>query len=131
MGSYKYLGVLFDPKLRWSLQHANVLMNATFWLSKLWCVSKSASSLSTKVTKQLCNTVALPRFTYSMEVWYTYLHKPEVASKIKGSMSITNKLRSVQHKVAISITGGLSTMAGDIMDVHTNICYGTGRISVS
>ena len=52
-----------------------------------------------------------------MEVWYTYLHKPEAARKTKGSVSITNKLQSVHRKVAISITGGLSTTAGDIMDV--------------
>ena len=61
VGSYKYLGVLFDLKLRWSLQHAKVLATATFWLSKLWHVSK-----------QLYNTVAVPRFTYGMEVWYCY-----------------------------------------------------------
>ena len=119
--SYKYLGVLFDPKLRWSLQHAKALATATFWSSKLWRISKSASGLSTKATKQLYNTVAVPWFTYGMEVWYAYLHKPEAARKTKGSVSITNKLWSVQHKVAISITGGLSTTAGDIMDAHAYI----------
>ena len=56
-----------------------------------------------------------------MEVWYTYLHKPELAHKTKGSMSITNKLQSVQCKVAISIMGGLSTTAGDILDTHAYI----------
>ena len=29
--SYKYLGVLFDPKLHWSLQHAKALATATYW----------------------------------------------------------------------------------------------------
>ena len=66
--------------------------------------------------KQLYNTVVVPRFSYRAEVWYTYLHKTESASRAKGSVAITNKLRSVQHKVAKSITGGLSTTAGDIMD---------------
>ena len=33
--SYKYLGVLFDHKLRWSLQHTKVLATATFWSSQL------------------------------------------------------------------------------------------------
>ena len=33
---YKYLGILFDPKLRWSLQHAKALATATYWSSQLW-----------------------------------------------------------------------------------------------
>ena len=119
--SYKYLGVLFNPKLHWSLQHAKVLAMATFWSSQLWRISKSSSGLSTTGTKQLYNTVAVPRFSYGAEVWYTYLHKPELASRAKGSVAITNKLRSVQRKVTKSITGGLSTTAGDIMDVHAYI----------
>ena len=54
--------------------------------------SKSASSLSTRAMKQLFNTVAVPRFTYGMEVWYTSLHKPRAAGKTRGSVLITNKL---------------------------------------
>ena len=56
----------------------------------------------------------VPRFSYCAEVWYSYLHKPKSASKAKGLVVITNKLRSVQQKVAKSFTGGLSTMAGKI-----------------
>ena len=119
--SYKYLGVLFDPKLRWALQHAKALATATFWASQLWRVSKSASGLSTTGAKQLYNNIAVPRFTYGAEVWYTYLHKPKSAVKARGSIAITNKLCSMQRKVAKSITGGLSTTAGDTMDAHAYI----------
>jgi hypothetical protein len=37
------------------------------------------------------------------------------------SVKVTNKLHSVQRKVAKAITGGLSTTAGDILDVHSFI----------
>ena len=121
VASYKYLGVIFDPRLRWSLQHAKALTTATFWSAKLWRVTKSASGLSTSGTKQLYNTVTVPRFTYGAEVWFTYLHKPGASGKTKGSVAITNKLRAVQRKIAKSITGGLSTTAGDIMDTHAYI----------
>jgi hypothetical protein len=33
---YKYLGVIFDPKLRWTLHQAKVLATATFWSSCIW-----------------------------------------------------------------------------------------------
>ena len=119
--SYKCLGVIFDPKLRWSLQHAKALTTAAFWSAKLWRVMKSASGLSMSGTKQLYNTVAVPRFSYRAEVWYTYLQKPGASGKTKGSIVITNKLRSIQKKVAKSITGGLSTTAGNVMDPHAYI----------
>jgi ribonuclease HI len=119
--SYKYLGVIFDPKLRWTLQQTKALTTAAFWSSRIWRLSKPASGVSTSGTKQLYNTVAVPRFTYGAEVWYTYLHKPEGTNKTKGSVSITNKLRSLQRKVAKAITGGLGSTAGDILDVHAYI----------
>jgi ribonuclease HI len=119
--SYKYLGVIFDPKLHWTLQQTKALTTAAFWSSRIWCLSKPASGISTSGTKQLYNTVAVPRFTYGAEVWYTYLHKPEGANKTKGSVAITNKFRSIQRKVAKAIAGGLNSTAGDILDVHTYI----------
>ena len=39
--SYKYLRVIFDPKLCWMLQHAKTLTTALFWSFKLWHISKS------------------------------------------------------------------------------------------
>jgi hypothetical protein len=65
--------------------------------------------------------VAIPGFMYGAEVWYNYLHKPESTSKVKGLVAITNKLHSMQRKVVKTITGGLSTMVGNIMDVHAYI----------
>jgi len=119
--SYKYLGVIFDPKLRWTLQQTKAVTAAAYWSSRIWCLSKPASGVSTSGTKQLYNTVAVLRYTYGAEVWYTYLHKPEGANKMRGSVAVTNKLRSMQRKVAKAITGGLSFTAGDIMDVHAFI----------
>lgn len=50
-----------------------------------------------------------------------YLHKMRGPGKTKGSVSITNKLCSIQRKVTKSITGGLSTTARDVMDMHAYI----------
>ena len=121
VSSYKYLGVIIDPKLHWSLQHKKAVAAATYWASRIGQLSKSASGLSTSGTKQLYNTVAVPRFTYGAEVWYTPLHKPSGSQKTKGSVSVSNKLKSAQRKVAVAIVGGLRTMAGDVLDVHAYI----------
>src|ERR1700720_2794442 len=96
---YKYLGVIFDPRLRWSLQHKKVLAAAMFWASCIGRLSKAGSGLSTAGTKQFYNTVAVPRFSYGAEVWYTNVYKPPGAAKSKGSVAITKKLGSAQCKV--------------------------------
>ena len=43
------------------------------------------------------------------------------SGKTRCSVAITNKLCSIQRKIPKSITSGLSTMAGDVMDMHTYI----------
>ena len=121
VSSYKYLGVIFNPKLHWTLQHKKAQAAAAFWAFRIGRLSKSASGLSTAGAKQLYNTVAVPRFSYRAEVWYTHVHKPPGSAKSKGSVLITNKLKTAQCKVATAVMGGLRTTAGDILDVHAYI----------
>ena len=52
---------------------------------------------------------------------YRSLYKLPGSQKTKGSVSVNNKLKSVQRKVATAITGGLRTTAGDVLDVHAYI----------
>ena len=121
VNSYKYLGVIFDAALKWSLHHAKVVATATFWASQIWRISKPASGMPASGVRQLYNTVAVPGLTYGAEVWYTGLYKPKEEGNTKGSVAITNKLRSIQHKVASTITGALRTTAGDTLDAHANL----------
>ena len=92
--SYKYLGVIFDPKLWWSLWHKKALAAATFWASHIGHLLKAGSRLSTACAKQLYNTVTVLKFSYGAEVWYTHVYKPPRATKSNGSVSITRRLRS-------------------------------------
>ena len=77
--------------------------------------------MSATGVRQLYNTVAVPGLTYWAEVWYTGLFKPHKEGNIRGSVIITNKLKSIQYRVASTITGAIRTMAGDTLDAHTNI----------
>ena len=65
--------------------------------------------------------MVVPRFTYGAEVWYLPLYKPPGSQKTKGSVSVNNKLKSVQCKVATVIMGGLRTTAGNVLDAHVYI----------
>ena len=121
VSSYKYLGIIIDPKLHWMLQHKKAAAAGSFWASQIGRLSKPASGLSTAGTKQLYNTVTVPRFTYRVEVWYSPIYKPQGSLKSRGLISVNNKLKSAQWKVAAAITDSLRTTAGDILDVHAYI----------
>ena len=121
VSSYKYLSVIIDPKLRWTLQHKKAAAAASFWASQIGRLSKSASGLSMAGTKQLYNMVAVPRFTYGAGVWYFPIYEPQGTQKSRGSVSVNNKLRTAQRKVAMAIMGGLRTTAGDVLDAHAYI----------
>jgi ribonuclease HI len=119
--SYKYLGVLFDPKLRWTAHCAKVIASATWWSFQIARLARSSGGMPPSRVRQLYNTVAVPAFTYAADVWYMGIHKPADSSKNRGSVAVTNRLVSVQRRVAKLITGSLSSTAGDVMDAHANL----------
>ena len=70
VSSYKYLGVIFDPKLCWSLQHKKVAAAALFWASQIGQLSKSASGLPLLGCH---NTSFLPICTSSSLAFMTWI----------------------------------------------------------
>jgi hypothetical protein len=66
--SYKYLGVIFELGICWTLQHAKAHTSATFWASRIWRLSKVTNGLKPIDTRQLYATVSIPGFTYGAEV---------------------------------------------------------------
>lgn len=66
--SYKYLGVIFEPKLSWQTHVTKVVASATCWTQQLWCVSKTARGLLPNRTCQLYNTIVVPTFTYTSDI---------------------------------------------------------------
>jgi hypothetical protein len=99
----KYLGVNFNPGLKWTLHHAKVITSKTFWSSQIWHIAKPCSSMLASGVHQLYNMVAVPGFTYGVEVWYTGLFKPNK----EGNTSSVAVIRTIQHKVTTTIMGAI------------------------
>jgi hypothetical protein len=66
--SYKYLGIYMDSQLRWTTQTHEAIAKATKWNRHL---TKPSQGLSIKLMRRLYITVAIPKMTYSLDVWYT------------------------------------------------------------
>jgi len=117
--TYKFLGVLFDPKLRWTAQTERATRSTESWINLIRRLARTSTGISAKGMRQLYIAVALPRMTYAAEVWYTIPHKAnETSRKRMGSVKFTQKLLSAQRRATITMLGAMRTTAGDVLNAH-------------
>ena len=119
--SYKYLGIIFNPKLSWRGHITKVLASATKWSQQLWRIAKTAEGFSPKNLCQLYNTVAIPAITYASDIWYIPPYKLAHCRNLRGSIGATKLLQSLQGRTVRTITGGLCSTTYDILKVHAYI----------
>ena len=118
---YKYLGVIFDPKLTWKTHFTKVTAPTTHWSQQLWRISKAARGLSPSKTHQLYITIAIPAITYASDIWYIPPYKTAHSQKHSGSVKETKELQLIQGTMTRFITGGIRGTAFNILEIHTNI----------
>ena len=118
---YKYLGMIFGPKLNWRAHASKVVTKATKWTQPLWRLARWTGGIPPRKIHQLYNMVAVPAFTYTSDVWYIPPFKLTHKRNSLGSVSVTKILHSVQGQVAQFITGGLKGTAYDILEAHAYI----------
>lgn len=69
--SYKYLGIQIDAQLRWKEQAQRAVANATKWLLQYRRLTRPSTGTSARLMRQLYISVALPKITYGLDIWYT------------------------------------------------------------
>ena len=117
--TYRFLGVLFDPKLKWKAQTERAAHSAEAWVSLVGRLARVSTGLSAKGMRQLYVSVAAPKMSYVADVWYTLPHKAnEFSKRQRGSIRFTQKLHSAQRRVAITMLGAMRTTAGDVLNTH-------------
>jgi ribonuclease HI len=120
--SYKFLGVLFDPKLRWKAQSDRAARSAEAWINLVIRLARTASGISTKGMRQLYTAIAIPKMTYAADVWYTIPHYPHANSKKRtGSVKFTKRVTSAQRRMATTMLGAMRTTAGDVLNAHAAV----------
>ena len=117
--SYKFLGVLFDPKLKWTAQTDQAARSAEAWINLVRRLARTSTGISAKGMRQLYTAIAIPRMTYAAEVWFTLPHKAnEHSKKHFGSVKLVEKLKSAQRRAVITMLGAMRTTAGDVLNAH-------------
>ena len=122
MTTYRFLGVLFDPKLKWKAQHEKAARSAVAWINLVKRLARTSSGVSASGMRQLYLAVAAPRMTYAAEVWYTLPHKPAADhTRRTGSVKFTKEIQSAQRRAVITMLGAMRTTAGDVLNAHALI----------
>ena len=71
--------------------------------------------------RQLYNAVAVPRMTYTVDVWYTPIYKQQGRMRTSSSVGVMGKLASLQRMATTAITGALRSTDMDILDLHVGV----------
>jgi len=120
--SHKFLGVLFDPKLKWTAQTERATRSAEAWINLVRRLARTSKGISAKGMRQLYTSIAIPRMSYVAEVWFVMPHKHSASSKKRtGSVKFTQKLQSAQRRAVITMLGAMRTTAGDVLNAHAFI----------
>ena len=118
---HKLLGVSLDEELRWNVQGEKAIAKAVKWTLLACRLTKPSTGVRATYMRQLYCTVAIPKFTYAVDVWYTPVQKKEGRKKAKGSVGLVHKLTSVQWLATSAITSAMHTTASDILEAHANV----------
>lgn len=118
---YKYLGVQIDAQLRWKEQAQRAIASATKWLLQYRRLTRPSTGAGPKLMRQLYLTVALPKITYGIDIWYSPPLKPIGYTKNTGSVGVLRNLQKTQRLATTAITGTFRTAPTDLIDVHAGV----------
>ena len=120
--TYKFLGVIFDSKLKWNAHTDKAARSAEAWVNLVRRLARTSTGLSAKGMRTLYTAIAIPRMSYVADVWYTLPHYANGSSKKRsGSIKFTQKLTSTQRRATISMLGAMRTTAGDVLNAHAHL----------
>ena len=78
---HKFIGVMLDQGLCWKVQVDYALAKATKWVLAFRRLTRPGGGANLRVMRQLFCTVAIPKMTYALDVWYMPVHKKEGAGQ--------------------------------------------------
>jgi hypothetical protein len=119
--NFRYLGVILDRELRWREQRAAVIAKGERYVNALRRLTRYAIGLKTQYVRQLYLTVAIPKLTYGLDVWYTPPKKKADTTWRTGSVAALAAMAKIQRKALIAMTGALATAPTDLLELHSDI----------
>ena len=121
VASYKYLGVHIDGQLRWKIQENEAMAKATSYILMFRRLTRTNLGIRPRLMRLLYISVAIPKMTYALDVWYVPPHKKEGKRNNSGSVRALRSMGKIQRIATRAITGGLWTSPNDLLDTHAGV----------
>ena len=121
VSTYKYLGVHVDSQLRWRTQENEAMAKATAYILMFRRLTRTCLGIRPRLMRQLYISVAVPKMTYALDVWFVPPHKKEGKRNNSGSVRALKSMGKIQRIATLAITGGLRTSPNDLLDAHAGI----------
>ncbi|KAJ7032162.1 hypothetical protein C8F04DRAFT_959338, partial [Mycena alexandri] len=122
--SVKLLGLHLDRELRWHQQEAAILAKGHAWLSRVARIARASRGIGARNMRRLYLGVCVPGLLYAADLClapppstrklFLYGKKPQQRGFMK-------KLRTIQRRAALAITGALSSTPTDVLDAYANL----------
>ncbi|KAF5386185.1 hypothetical protein D9615_002532 [Tricholomella constricta] len=117
----RFLGVMVDDKLRWK-QHAKyALGKGTKYALMFKCITRPSTGIKPDFMEQLFTAVAVPKFTYAADVWYTPIRRKPRNKRDSGSVGPAKQLAKIQRLALIAITGSMRSAPTDALELHADL----------
>jgi hypothetical protein len=82
---------------------------------------KPSLGLSAKFMRRLYITVAIPKMTYGIDVWYMLPHKPLGKRKNSGSVDALREFGKLQRLATLTINRALRTSPINFLNFHAGL----------
>ena len=83
--------------------------------------SQGSQQVCVKLMCQLYIAVAIPKMTYTINVWYTPPMKQVGQRRSTGSVRVLHQMTKLQRLTSLAIVGGMKSTLMDLLDVHTSL----------
>ena len=94
--SYKYLGVHIDGQLHWRIQENTAVAKATSYVMMFRRLTRTNLGIRPRLMRQLYISVAIPKMTYALDVWFVPPHKKEGKRNNSGSVRALRSMGKIQ-----------------------------------
>ncbi|KAF5378264.1 hypothetical protein D9615_008696 [Tricholomella constricta] len=84
-------------------------------------LTRPSTGLSPDFMERLYVAVAIPKFAYAADIWYTPIHRKPGRSRNSGSVGPTRQLAKVQRPAVLAITGAMRSSPTDALELHARL----------
>ena len=107
-----------DQYLNWKVQQAHAVEKGTKWAAQIRRMARLTWGILPKYARCLYISVAIPRILYAVDIWCITSRSERMRESKLGLAKVIDQVVTIQRAGALAITGGLRTLATDLLNAH-------------